>query len=366
MNRGLSLYLDLIRVSAAIVVVLTHLAYDRFSAGMLHPWRAVGNDAVMVFFVLSGLVIAYAVETRDRTLRDYTLSRMARLWSVAVPAILLTVLLDQTGRALNPVAYEGWWYQDNNPLLKLVNAFTFTNQMWFTSNRLFTNGPYWSLGYEFWYYAIFAAMTFLTGARRRWAVALLCLAVGPKILVLFPVWLLGVWVWRRMKTQPVTPAAGWALFLGSALAYALFRASPLPLFLKDWTYATLGASNTSLYLTYSDEVLASYIIGPLVAAHFIGAGAIAASLERLLAPLAGAIRWLAQSTFAIYLVHYPLLQCLASVVPYDPTSPTQVSLLLLAVLAGCIGVGVVTERRKGALRRWLDRLSARWLPATAR
>src|SRR4030095_922972 len=59
MKRGLSLYLDVVRVSAALAVVVTHLAYPELSGGMLAPWRLVGNDAVMVFFVLSGFVIAY-------------------------------------------------------------------------------------------------------------------------------------------------------------------------------------------------------------------------------------------------------------------------------------------------------------------
>ena len=36
------------------------------------------------------------------------------------------------------------------PLGRMLAAVTFTNELWFNSVRLFTNGPYWSLGYEFW------------------------------------------------------------------------------------------------------------------------------------------------------------------------------------------------------------------------
>ena len=46
MNRGLSLYLDLVRFTAALVVLVTHLAYSELSGGMLGYWRLLGNDAV--------------------------------------------------------------------------------------------------------------------------------------------------------------------------------------------------------------------------------------------------------------------------------------------------------------------------------
>ena len=65
MNRGTSIYLDLVRLSAAIVVVITHLAYPELSGGTLQPWRLGGNDATMVFFILSGYVIAHVREERE-------------------------------------------------------------------------------------------------------------------------------------------------------------------------------------------------------------------------------------------------------------------------------------------------------------
>ena len=68
MNRTTSIYLDLVRFLAAVVVLLTHLAYKRFTGGLIIEWRTYGNDAVMVFFVLSGYVIAHTVATRDREL----------------------------------------------------------------------------------------------------------------------------------------------------------------------------------------------------------------------------------------------------------------------------------------------------------
>ena len=57
----------------------------------------------MVFFVLSGYVIASTVERKRElgiTLNSYYLDRFSRIYSVLIPAIILTVLLDAIGAQL--------------------------------------------------------------------------------------------------------------------------------------------------------------------------------------------------------------------------------------------------------------------------
>ena len=103
MNLALSSYLDLTRFGAAVVVALSH-AWPLIHSGYSFSWP--GHAAVVMFFVLSGLVIAYAVDGRDLTLGEYTLHRVARVWSVAIPALLLSVLvaLATHGRGLTDAA----------------------------------------------------------------------------------------------------------------------------------------------------------------------------------------------------------------------------------------------------------------------
>jgi peptidoglycan/LPS O-acetylase OafA/YrhL len=84
MSPSLSLYLDLARVAAALVVLLSHCWLVLFPGYPLH-WP--GPPAVIVFFVLSGFVIAYVTDGRDRTIGQYALNRLSRLWSVALPAL---------------------------------------------------------------------------------------------------------------------------------------------------------------------------------------------------------------------------------------------------------------------------------------
>ena len=96
MHRNLSIYLDLVRFLAALMVFVVHANYERFTGGLPLLWhfKDLGNDAVMVFFVLSGFVIAYVAAHKERTIEEYAASRFARLYSVVVPALILTMLLD--------------------------------------------------------------------------------------------------------------------------------------------------------------------------------------------------------------------------------------------------------------------------------
>ena len=106
MNRETSIYLDLIRFTAAVFVFLTHASREQSSGGFL--WQLqFGREAVDVFFVLSGFVIAHVVETRERSALAYAVARAARLYSVALPALALTFLLDRIGQPLRPENYVG-------------------------------------------------------------------------------------------------------------------------------------------------------------------------------------------------------------------------------------------------------------------
>nr|WP_309503487.1 hypothetical protein [uncultured Roseovarius sp.] len=68
MTAGFSTYLNLLRFGAAFIVLMSHFSYARYSGGRWLWIREFnfGSDAVVVFFVLSGLVIALVAD-RKRT-----------------------------------------------------------------------------------------------------------------------------------------------------------------------------------------------------------------------------------------------------------------------------------------------------------
>jgi acyltransferase-like protein len=125
MSRPFSIYLDLVRFGAALMVLLEHAALAGLSLGILGRF---GHDAVVTFFVLSGLVICHAVHRRDDNLVSYAVSRFARLWSVVLPALVLVIVLGIIGTAIKPE-----WYSDfttTSPQVYIANLL-FINQLWY-------------------------------------------------------------------------------------------------------------------------------------------------------------------------------------------------------------------------------------------
>lgn len=355
MTPGLSLYLDALRITAAFMVFLNHAGYGRLHGSWLGPWSRFGHDAVIIFFVLSGFVIAWVTTTRERGPLEYAIARLARLWSVVIPALILGGILDHYGSQLDPKLYDGWWYAGDRPVWRfLANTFFFA-EVWTASIRAFSNGPMWSVQYELWYYAIFAFALF---PPKRWQKALgvvVAVAVaGPAIVLLLPCWLAGVGVFRLVNRRPLPPLVGGLLFTASIGAFAWFHAYDVKLTLERWAVDTLQGPTQEAFgvgfvhlARYARSFLGDYLLTLIVAAHFLGAHALSPYLERGLTPFARLIRWAAGYTFVLYLLHYPLLHFYASL------TKNSVVILLL-VLQSVLLLGVVTEQAKPHYRRALQ------------
>src|SRR5258706_1108814 len=188
MNRHYSLYLDFTRFLAAAVVLLTHANRSALAPLDWVP-SDLGHNAVVVFFVLSGCVISFVADNKETSFRRYWVSRLARVYSVALPALLVTPLFDLAGEALVPAVYEGgltthdWWG------VRIAASLACANELWFVSIMPFSNSPYWSLCYEISYYALFSIWCFTQGTSRYLWLAGLGLLIGPKILLLLPIWI---------------------------------------------------------------------------------------------------------------------------------------------------------------------------------
>lgn len=355
LNATLSVYLDLVRFTAALAVFLEHANFDRVSGGLPVLWRLAdhGSDAVMVFFVLSGFVIAHVAEHKEHSGREYLLARLARLWSVALPALLITAVVDPIGAAVWPAVYDGWWYQADHPAWRLAaNAF-FVNELWFSSIRPLSNGPFWSLGYEFVYYLLFAAAHYLQGWRRAAAMALVIVAAGPKIMVLAPVWWLGVWAYRTTLPQRLSAAAGVAWMVLPVIAFFALQRAGLLALLDTQVGRWLGEPFTTEALHRSQAFLSSTVVGVLVTVHFVGARALSLHWNDPFGRLAPMIRRWAALTFPLYLLHYPLLHLLAAIGWRIGLGRAQAPVVAMGTLCIAGLIGPWCERQKAPLRRWL-------------
>lgn len=351
MNRETSLYLDVCRFLAAGVVFLSHVATRQLSGGFLWQVTDFGEDAVAVFFVLSGFVIGYVTSERETDARNYAINRLARLYSVALPALALTFLLDAAGAAIRPEFYSPAYidYGAGDTPLRLGVGLLFLNEVWNAHIVMGSNGPYWSLGFEAWYYVVFGLAVF-GPARWRLAACGLALAVaGPKIAALFPLWLGGVGLFHFMKRREVSAALGWYLFLGAPVLFLAvhygFAGSRGHMFAPF--ALTAERAQTILYFT---------LLGLLFAVHILGFRAVSAAFAPFLDRHAAAIRAVAGTTFSLYLFHMPVMLFVAAVAPWEVSAWPTRFLVLTVPPAVSFALSFLTERRKDWWRGLLERI----------
>jgi peptidoglycan/LPS O-acetylase OafA/YrhL len=352
LSREFSAFLDLLRVVAALVVFLGHLAEPAFGGAALTVFTAVSHSAVIVFFVLSGYVITWSAR-RDACGVDFAIDRAARIYSVALPALLLAFLLDTARLAYDPAAAVAA-YQLAQPWKYLPFFLAFATDFWFLNEGAFSDTPYWSLCYEVWYYVVFGLVFFGRGWRWRAALPLLALAaMGPRLWLLFPVWLLGSAIQALHRRARLPTGRARLLLAGALVAIALLKAGGVEAAVNSWLDGALGGFPDE-GLRYSRFVLGDYCFATIVGIVILAARD--AELT-LLARWRGPIKALASVSFSLYLTHYPLLLAAAAIFPASPVRIAAVTLSCVAIF------GLVFERHKEFVRRILRRALRRPPPA---
>lgn len=375
LNHRFSIYLDLVRFSAAVIVLLSHFAYERFSGGNYMILREfnLGSDAVVLFFVLSGFVIAYAAEQKDKLARTYFFNRATRLFSVIIPALALTYVLDTSGNFINPDIYAGWWYNQVSVWQFFLQGLTFSNEWAGMEVRLGTNGPYWSISYEVAYYVLFGVAIFISGILRILLLFCLCVLFGLNILLLLPVWLMGVFCYKTLKvfnvegSQPTSNLVLWVGAVVPLLLYVLALSFDIPGKLSTFMGSVVGA-DPNLLFRFSDEFIWNSLIGFGFALHLFCMGLLMQSAQTK-SPQLGInswIKWLAGASFSLYLVHYPLLQFLLAVLPKTGIEMFDHLLLLSLTIGLCFGFAQIFERNLADFRAMCARFGGTQRSITVR
>jgi peptidoglycan/LPS O-acetylase OafA/YrhL len=336
--------------STAEPIIIRHL---RFSE-LLNGQHALARVAVIVFFVLSGFLVGGSVIRIMRkgtfSWKRYLFQRLTRLWIVLIPALLLGAVLDVSGMYL-------MHSQENIYRCGPIVAPTMVTHLTvsaFVGNMLFlqgtvteffgTNGPLWSLAYEFWYYLFFPLLmiAFFGSERKRTRVlsgvllTILFAASGWRVGVWFSIWLLGAWIASlplklpATIRRPVTFCAG--MFLLAAI-YLQLR-FPINLFVSDFL---LG-------------VVVSLFLWTLLHARGV-------SVHPLYRRSA---QGLSHMSYTLYLVHYPMLIFISAVLmpvwrfwPMTPYSVLKLSLVIATVFGYAWLVYYCFERNTERIRHWL-------------
>jgi peptidoglycan/LPS O-acetylase OafA/YrhL len=337
-----------------------------------------GRQAVFVFFVLSGFFVGGSIfrmlHEERWSWREYLLQRLTRLWVPLLPALLLTLCWDTLGQRWLGHPYDlGILSLDhcsgNYTTAERQTPLVFLGNLAFLQSvrvPVFgSNGPLWSLTYEFWYYIAFPALVLLLCARRhaqRLGLGLLLIAIwlvaGKAIGAKFGVWLLGVAVLflpRNPMRKPVTASGFAALAAGLfllVLGLSVFREN-LPEFVRNPYFVSIPC----MALVYALLCLPSR-----------EASESSQRSRELCKQLAG-------FSYSLYVLHYPALVALkayllAHGIPSWRPGPLAFGYLagisLLIMLYAWL-VSLLAESKTDVIRRSLRRrwIGTQTVPATA-
>ncbi|MDQ0734056.1 acyltransferase family protein [Arthrobacter agilis] len=367
--------LNVVRAVSALLVVLGHvrlLFFEDYATAEQGPITAVlyaltslGSQAVIVFFVLSGYWVGLSAMSRMKTgtfsWSSYASSRLTRLWLVLLPALVLTAVVDQIGRRLFPdsdVYIQGAKYV-GIPADASYSTLTFIGNLAFVQSihvpYFGTNGPLWSLAFEFWYYLLFPALLIAFRRSATWKARVAAVTIliagaaisGTEVLLLFPAWLLGALVaanrnrisamLEAMRPSQLLGARSSAVFL--TVGTMIFsHETTLPLRLGAWLTAIAAAL---LVLVFVRDV------------EFRGAAGRALST----------VSYTAKFSYSFYAIHMPLVVFLAALIvplhegrwPMDLPHMAMAAAVILAIGFASYLFGELTEQKTEATRSLIAR-----------
>ena len=347
MDKSTSIYLDTIRFLASLAVFFHHV----FELGVVTTDLRINfaREAVMVFFVLSGFVISFVAKNKEHNLQDYMVGRLSRLYSVVLPALLLTLLLDTAGMAISPSLYDMNAHQ--NVFARMVISLLYLNQMWNLTVFPLSNGPFWSISYEFWYYLIFACVFYIHGKKGALLAVILMLLIGPKMLLLFPCWLIGVGAYKiycgcdtdSLVWRIAFPISLLTMFFVIEFGYPTqWIVNIIQAHLHEGYFEVFGQD---IFIGGHVVFLNDYLFCMIFAVSILSASAFFKGFIEVKL-LTRVIRYLFGNTFSLYLYHVPLLIFFQTVFYESSDSRFYQILILLLTLIVVFLLARVTEQKK--------------------
>jgi peptidoglycan/LPS O-acetylase OafA/YrhL len=366
--------LDGLRGVAAIVVLVHHslLLVPRFASPYYFDERVdnafvwamtytplhliwMGTEAVFVFFVLSGVVLALQV-TRSRSFswRSYFPSRLVRLYLPVFGAVLLAVVL----LTLVPRSNEN----QSLSIWALYRAREYTRPE-VIQDLLLVNGtsgvvsPLWSLRWEVIFSLALPMYTWLAARRRgaivlRGSVLLLGILAGAHLeidaLIFLPIFGLGVLIAMRWDEftnlgERINASANRRFYWSATTAFSVFLLSGY------WLLRGAGVTEQFARLAW-----------PMVALGAVLVVLVACSNELAVRILTTrAVQWTGKISFSLYLVHEPILLTARHATP-ELSEWVSIAVGVPASLVAAVIFWHTIERPSHALAKYVQsRLRAR-------
>lgn len=189
-------------------------------------------------------------------------------------------------------------------------------------------------------------------------VLLLAVALGPKVILLAPIWGMGVLLYYWQLPRNLSSRASWWLLWGTVVAIVLFHYYDISTTITEWLKAEMGP-DLHRELTFSKFFPADYILGILVTANFAAMYNVAKQIEPLMQIIERPVKLLASYTFTLYLLHQPLFLFWAAVLRGDPSGHAY---WLSTTVLVCFSVGIIgyfTENKRHGLRKAIEKALCR-------
>lgn len=371
-SKSFSSLLDFSRWVAAIAVLINHLRNPIVLGYEMIPpedinifitiWYLVsglGFEAVIVFFVLSGFLVGgISWERADKgrlVMTHYAADRFSRIFTVFVPALFLTVILDSIGHHF--FGWTGLWdvssaqmaarysvpFTDNLSVAEFLGNLLMLQP--FYVRYLGSNVPLWTLSFEWWFYVGFGAL--IATRYFSWRVIgplvifLLCVALGLRFVFFFGLWLIGAFAFRvscKSLGRPILSVFVFFLFLTASR----FNSTP-----------TYPGNAIDCLIIIGIAISFAWVVISYREKEF-----------RILDLSAKLNKGMADFSFSLYAFHFPIMLFLVAAISslfglneirdgLSPASPVAVALymgVLMATLLISWLFWYLTERHTGFLR----------------
>ena len=345
MNKIVSFYLDLLRILSAFYVFIFHVGSGEIDTKLIfstpHFSEILGLNYysahyfVIVFFVLSGYLITMSASRPNISVKTFITARLGRLYSVLIPALFLSFLV---AKYLIIGNYYPLDLIKNNTLLVqrfILNA-TFLSQSWSLNATPPLNNPFWSVQYEFMYYLIIASWLLVKNRLKYILILLIILISGLKVMLLFPCWLLGSFLYYIVsKKKTINIGISVMLFFSTLILLFLILTGRLLLPFEK----PIGDHDFyGFLLFFSWNFKADLIFSFLVATNVFAIFSLSKKMEyfntsSVFNKLHTKIQIISNCSYTLYLFHLPLLFLFSTIVPYDKTSTIhQIGLIFLVLL----------------------------------
>jgi peptidoglycan/LPS O-acetylase OafA/YrhL len=369
--------LDGLRGIAAFIVVVHHclLAAPAFSDAYLAPrpdrepaaaWALIytplhvlwaGTEAVLVFFVLSGFVLALPYVTgKAARWRAYYPQRLLRLYLPLAGATTFAVVIDRAVTRGPQPGVSGWLN---------IHASRYPASRWFWDAVTLRgvdnlNTAFWSLQWELWFSLLLPVFVVALVWYRRWP--------GAKAVLLLAMVLAGAWPGGHWPVLGVSLHAALLYLpvfgLGVIMARERDRLGELGAKVDAWPMpgkAAVGAAFLVLMFAWwavaadGTHLRAEAVASALqVAAACLAVGWFAFTRSGERAGTGPIVAWLGRRSFSLYLVHEPIIVTTAFAL--KSTNPIEVGAIAIPLaLAAAELFYRAVERPAHHLARWTGR-----------